>query len=116
VELSPYHNPTVLYIKNDDPEIEAFYFDEVINPISAYKTEKLRGLTDNLEVTDEDLEDFVLPETVQPILSEEPLFNERTVSAINLYWAPEPFNKRTGPTRRCYDIPLVSSWFKERCP
>jgi pre-mRNA-processing factor 8 len=116
VELSPYHHPTVLYIKNDNPEIEAFYFDEVINPISAYKTEKLRGLTDNYEVTDEDLEEFTLPDTVQPILSEQPLYNEKTVSAINLYWAPEPFNKRTGPTRRCYDIPLVSSWFKERCP
>ena len=64
VELSPYHQPTVLFIKNDNPEIEAFYFDEVINPISAYKTEKLRGLTDNLEVTDEDLGEFTLPETV----------------------------------------------------
>jgi hypothetical protein len=53
-----------LYIKNEDPEIEAFYFDEVINPISAYKTEKLRTLTDNFEITDEDLEDFTLPETV----------------------------------------------------
>jgi pre-mRNA-processing factor 8 len=49
-------------------------------------------------------------------LAEEPLFNERTVGAINLYWAPEPFNKRTGKTRRNYDIPLVSGWFKERCP
>lgn len=38
------------------------------------------------------------------------------MSAINLYWAPEPYNKRTGATRRCYDIPLVSNWFKERCP
>jgi hypothetical protein len=58
-----------LFIKNDDPEIEAFYFDEVINPISAYKTEKLRGLTENTQVTDEELEEFTLPETVEPILS-----------------------------------------------
>ena len=106
----------MVFIKNENPEIEAFYFDEVINPISAYKTEKLKGLTDNFEVTDDDLEAFTLPESVQPILSEEPLFNERTVSAINLFSAPEPFNRRTGFTRRCYDIPIVSSWFKERCP
>ena len=116
VELSPYHHPTVCFIKNDDPELDAFYFDEVINPISAYKMEKIKTLTDNYEVTDEDLEEFELPEGVQPLLAEEPLFNERTVSAINLYWAPEPFNKRTGKTRRNYDIPLVSQWFKERCP
>ena len=115
VELAPYHHPTLVYIKNDDPEIEAFYFDEVINPISAYKTEKFKGLTDNYEVTDEDLESFTLPEGVEPILSSEPLYNEKTVSGINLYWAPEPFNKRTGATRRCQDIPLVSQWFKERC-
>ena len=70
----------MVFIKNENPEIEAFYFDEVINPISAYKTEKLKGLTDNFEVTDDDLEAFTLPESVQPILSEEPLFNERTVS------------------------------------
>ncbi len=69
MQLSPYHHPTVLFIKNDDPEIEAFYFDEVINPISAYKTEKLRGLTENTQVTDEELEEFTLPETVEPILS-----------------------------------------------
>jgi pre-mRNA-processing factor 8 len=56
--VSPYHYPTVCFIKNDDPELDAFYFDEVINPISAYKMEKLKNLTDNFEVTDEDLEEF----------------------------------------------------------
>lgn len=116
VELSPYHNPAVCFIKNDDPELPAFYFDEVINPISAYKMEKFKNLSENFEVTDEDLEEFTLPSGVVPILSEEPLYNERTVNGINLYWAPEPFNKRTGKTRRNYDIPLVSNWFKERCP
>jgi pre-mRNA-processing factor 8 len=63
VELSPYHSPAVCYIKNDDPELPAFYFDEVVNPISAYKMEKFKNLTDNFEVTDEDLEEFTLPES-----------------------------------------------------
>ena len=31
-------------------------------------------------------------------------------------WAPRPFNERTGKTRRAFDIPLASTWFKERCP
>lgn len=48
VELSPYHYPQICYIKNDDPELPTFYFDEVINPISAYKLEQFKGLTDNL--------------------------------------------------------------------
>ena len=41
--------------------MEAFYFDEVINPISAYKMEKIKGLSDNLEVTDEELDEFQMP-------------------------------------------------------
>ena len=61
------------FIKNENPDLPAFYYDEVINPISAYKMEKLKGLTDNLEVTDEDLDEFELPDGVSPILSEEPL-------------------------------------------
>ena len=53
VELSPYHEPTICYIKADEnPEMPTFHFDPVINPISAYKTEKLKGLTDNNEVSD----------------------------------------------------------------
>lgn len=76
----------------------------------------MKGLSENEMVTDEDLEQFVLPESVEPILHEEPLFNEHTTNAISLFWAPEPFNKRTGRTRRNLDIPLVSTWFQERCP
>ena len=46
------------FIKNEDSELPTFYFDEVINPISAYKMDKLKGMTDNNEVTDEDLDEF----------------------------------------------------------
>jgi len=78
--------------------------------------EKMKGLSENHVVADEDLQEFTVPDFIEPILSEEPLFNENTTNAISLYWAPAPFNKRTGKTRRNYDVPLVSSWFKERCP
>ena len=67
-------------------------------------------------VTDEELEEFTLPDDVEPMLSEEPLYTENTSNGIDLYWAPAPFNKRTGRTRRACDVPLVSSWFKEHCP
>lgn len=93
-----------------------FHFDPVINPISAYKTEKLKGLTDNNEITDEDLEEFEVPLGIEPLLNEEQGDNDSIKNAIELLWAPEPFNQRTGKTRRNFDIPIVASWFKERCP
>ena len=37
VATIPYHYPPIVYIKQDDPEIPTFYFDPVINPISAYR-------------------------------------------------------------------------------
>jgi pre-mRNA-processing factor 8 len=49
-----------------------------------------------------------MPEDIDPIFADEPLYNQDTTNAINLYWAPDPFNKRSGKTKRCYDIPLVS--------
>jgi len=57
-----------------------------------------------------------MPADVEAVLAEEPLCNQDTSNAINLYWAPRPFNKRSGKTRRSYDIPLVSQWFQEQCP
>lgn len=29
-----YHTPNVVYIKTEDPDLPAFYFDPLINPIS----------------------------------------------------------------------------------
>ena len=34
VHLSQYHYPTVVFIKTEDPDLPAFYFDPLINPIS----------------------------------------------------------------------------------
>lgn len=85
----------------------------------AYKNEQLKELDSQINqnaVSDEELEQFTLPNGVEPLLSEQPLFTENTANGINLYWAPAPFNQRTGVTRRACDIPLVSNWFKEHCP
>jgi pre-mRNA-processing factor 8 len=85
----------------------------------AYKSDKLKALESEINingVTDEELEAFTLPDEVEPILAEQPLYTENTANGINLYWAPVPFNQRTGKTRRACDIPLVSNWFKEHCP
>lgn len=55
----PYHYPANVYIKQDNPEIPTFYFDPVINPISAYKVEKLNSnFTEIQLLTDEELEEL----------------------------------------------------------
>jgi pre-mRNA-processing factor 8 len=117
VQLAPYHYPTVCYIKTDDPEMPVFNYDSVINPMPAYKSEKLTEVDGNVDgVTDEELDFFVLPEKIEPLLSAQPLYTENTANGIALYWAPAPFNQRTGHMRRACDVPLVSNWFKEHCP
>eukprot|EP00966_Prymnesium_polylepis_P143726 3317977-Prymnesium_polylepis.1 len=93
----------------------AFYFDPVINPISAH----MSGGGAAKPMDDDDFgdgEEFVLPADVEPLLADAPLYNENTASAIALYWAPRPFNMRSGFTRRSIDVPLVNSWFQEHCP
>jgi pre-mRNA-processing factor 8 len=112
VHISPYHNPALYYIKADDPDLPAFYFDPIINPISAFRTERI----DKGEVDDEDDEDLQLPEDFVPLLDEEPLYTDNTSLGITLYWAPKPYNKRSGHARRAYDVPLVNQWFHEHCP
>ena len=34
LSFSRYHTPNVVYIKTEDPDLPAFYFDPLINPIS----------------------------------------------------------------------------------
>lgn len=114
VSMVPYHYPTCCYIKNDDPEIPAFFFDAVINPIPGYKSEKYKQYGEVF--TEEDFEELEMPEGFEPLLKDTPLCTENTKNGIDLLWAPRPFNQRTGRTRRAYDIPLVSTWFRERCP
>ncbi len=39
VRLSPYHHPLTMYIKTEDPDLPAFYFDPLIHPIASYRSE-----------------------------------------------------------------------------
>jgi pre-mRNA-processing factor 8 len=49
-----YHHPPVVYIKQDDPEIPTFYFDPVINPISAYRTEGNKKFTTDIDLLEDE--------------------------------------------------------------
>ncbi len=44
----------------------------------------------------EEDDEFVLPEIVQPFLSDTPLYTDNTANGISLLWAPRPFNLRSG--------------------
>lgn len=59
-------------------------------------------------------EECVASEFLQPMLKGAPLATGNTAPGIALYWAPHPFNTRSGRTRRTIDIPLINHWFRDR--
>jgi pre-mRNA-processing factor 8 len=97
-----------MYVKADDPDLPAFYYDPIVNPLPAYKL----GEKEKQEIDDE----FELPEVVKPFLDDTPLYTDDTNQGIALFWAPRPFNLRAGHMRRSEDVPLVATWYKERAP
>jgi pre-mRNA-processing factor 8 len=38
VRLGAYHEPLSMYIKTEDPDLPAFYYDPLIHPLPAYKS------------------------------------------------------------------------------
>ncbi|KAI4285024.1 MAG: hypothetical protein L6R38_000976 [Xanthoria sp. 2 TBL-2021] len=120
VKLSWYSHPQVVYVRAEDPSLPAFYFDPVINPISSRSV-----APKNITVSHEDEifgygnnedEEFVLPQEVEPFLADEEIYTSETSSAIALWWAPFPFDRRSGRMVRAQDVPLVKQWYLEHCP
>ncbi|KAJ1766431.1 pre-mRNA-splicing factor 8, partial [Coemansia sp. RSA 1752] len=121
VRMSPYHTPAVQYIRPDDPDLPAFYFDPVINPISSRSlvsqfNDDARSVEDEIFGDADEDEDFVLPRGASTFLADTPLETDNTANGIKLYWAPHPFDTRSGHTRRAVDVPLVKDWYLEHCP
>ena len=110
VSLAVYHTPMVMFIKTDDPDLPAYYYDPLIHPIAHYRSSKEK------QAAEEEDDDFELPMGIEPFLEETPLYTENTSGGIALLYAPRPFNLRSGQTRRAMDVPLVNSWFHEHCP
>lgn len=116
VRLSVYHHPLTMYIKTEDPDLPAYYYDPLIHPIPAYKSRRAVTTRPEDEEVAGDDDEWTLPFGVEPLLSEQQLYTETTATGIALLWAPEPFNHRSGRTRRALDVPLVANWFLEHCP
>jgi pre-mRNA-processing factor 8 len=96
----------------------AFTFDKIINPLPFYRAENSldKNTTTEIKLFETvNQEEFEIPEDFQPFLFNQPLFDHKTNEGIDLMWAPKPFQQRSGKTRRAFDIPLVATWFKERC-
>lgn len=109
VRLGVYHTPMIMYVKTEDPDLPAFYYDPIIHPItSADRRDK-----NHKKVEAEEDDDFFLPEGVDPLLQSTQLYTDTTAAGISLLFAPRPFNMRSGRMRRAEDIPLVSEWYKE---
>ena len=49
VTVSWYHTPSVVYIRTEDEDLPAFYFDPLVNPISHKNSEKVSKLANELE-------------------------------------------------------------------
>jgi len=120
VDLATYHSPMVMYIKTEDPDLPAYYFDPLIHPIAFYKSSSSEKKKEEEEEEEEEDwsedDDFALPEEVEPLLKDYDLYTENTTNGIALLFAPRPFNLRSGYTRSCIDVPLVNTWFHEHCP
>ncbi|KAL6714117.1 pre-mRNA-splicing factor 8 [Lecanora helva] len=119
VKLAWYSHPQVVYVRAEDPSLPAFYFDPVINPISSRSV-----APKNITISHEDEifgdatedEEFTLPANMEPFLADEELYTSDTSSAIALWWAPFPFDRRSGKMVRAQDVPLVKQWYLEHCP
>ncbi|PHH61122.1 hypothetical protein CDD81_739 [Ophiocordyceps australis] len=123
VHLSWYSYPQVVFNRADDPDLPAFHFDRRINPISS-RTVAPRNVemshedeifgVGNVEEPEDDT--FEMPAELEPFLADEEVENEDTLSAIELWWAPFPFNRRSGRMVRAQDVPLIKQWYLEHPP
>ena len=119
VKVSWYSYPQVVHVRSDDPNLPAFYFDPVINPISS-RSVAPKNITisheDEIFGIGNDEDDFELSPEVEPFLADEELYTSETSSAIALWWAPFPFDRRSGRMVRAQDVPLVKQWYLEHVP
>jgi pre-mRNA-processing factor 8 len=119
VKLSWYSHPQVVYVRAEDPNLPAFYFDPMNNPISS-RSVAPKNITvsheDEVFGYGNDEDDFELPLDVEPFLADEELYTAETASAIALWWGPHPFNRRSGTMIRAQDVPLVKHLYLEHVP
>ncbi|KJZ70919.1 Pre-mRNA-processing-splicing factor 8 [Hirsutella minnesotensis 3608] len=123
VHLSWHSYPQVVFNRADDPDLPTFHFDRRINPISSRTVapknvdvsheDEIFGPGSNEEPDDDA---FEMPADAEPFLADEELETAETSSAIELWWAPFPFNRRSGRMVRAQDVPFIKQWYLEHPP
>jgi pre-mRNA-processing factor 8 len=93
VVLSTYHHPQLYYIKSEDPDLPAFYYDPVINPIPSFTTRKVNtaavGAEEECPKSEYDeyaaLDDMAMPDDFTPWFEEQETEAELTGAGMELY-------------------------------
>lgn len=121
VHLSWHSHPQVVFARAENPDLPAFHIDKAIHIIPPIKpAEGHVSHEDEIfgEGSDEEPEEdaFTLPPGAEPFLADEELAPENTADAIEIWWAPYPFNRRSGKMVRAQDVPLIKQWYLEHPP
>lgn len=104
-------NPIVRVTRDYADVVAEDEFDEALPVVGEDEFEDFANIHVDWE---EDPECVADPSMLSPILSEASLSTPNTSPGISLYWAPDPFNTRSGRTRRTMDVPLINHWFRDR--
>lgn len=106
IRLLNYHEPMSCLVRaEEEGSRTVFAFDRTLNH-NLGKTQQLFGKRFKAP------EKF--PASLNPLLSGEVLESEDTESALLLYHAPFPFNKRCGRTKRAQDVSIVKRWYSNQ--
>ncbi|KAH0793339.1 pre-mRNA-processing-splicing factor 8A [Histomonas meleagridis] len=105
VSVAPFHYPCSAFVPLESPDLPPFITDG----ISSINHKGLREPPESTYFEPLEL-DF------DPLFDELPLFVENTFDTLSLFWAPPPFNCRSGNTQRAEDVPLIRSWYHQRSP
>lgn len=105
VQPTIYHHHSVLF--NEDSRLFEINYDYNLIPPQQNKDQNM----DYDE--DDDDDDFSLPDTLKPFLENENLKADNDNEALSLYWAPRPFNSKSGKTIRAQDVALIKDWFSQ---
>ena len=112
ISIAPYHYPSSCFAKFKSYVLPVFTIAENINTIT----------TDDISEPNANIEEEMEPFDVNC----EPLFNDidfddeklqmKIADTLSLFWAPPPFNSRSGKTQRAQDVPLLRPWYSQRAP
>ncbi|KAK9390855.1 NUC071 domain-containing protein [Lipomyces mesembrius] len=118
VEIDWYCDPQTVYVRTDDPDLPAYYFNSSLAPISLRTVQIERDHSHEEDVfgDNEEDEEFELPANLEPFFENDELYTENTAGAIALWWAPYPFNRHSGRMVRAQDVALIKHWYLEHPP